>query len=156
MLINVFGEASFSLRSRKLVNFFGVTLRYATEQPSSLGCNYVREMSEGFKIEFILCKGDLTMRAKVERKKNSLIDHKRMTSQISISHTALSCRLLLLSSCFFHSFMIKNVDSCANRIPSMSPPHRSSSQLNIVRVRLNLINHLVGFILRQICLYFSN
>ena len=69
MHINVFGEASFGLRSRKLVNFFGVTLRYAIEQPSSLGCNCVREMSEGFKIEFILCKGDLTMRAKVEKKK---------------------------------------------------------------------------------------
>ena len=40
MHINVFGEASFGLRSRKLVNFFGVTLRYAIEQPSSLGCNY--------------------------------------------------------------------------------------------------------------------
>ena len=102
MHINVFGEASFGLRSRKLVNFFGVTLRYAIEQPSSLGCNYVREMNEGFKIEFILHKGDLTMRAKVgkKKKKNSLIDHKRMTSQINISYTALSCRLLLLRASF--------------------------------------------------------
>ena len=88
MHINVFGEASFGLRSRKLVNFFRVTLRYAIEQPSSLGCNCVREMSEGFKIEFILCKGDLTMRAKVEkRKRKNLIHHKRMTSQFSISYT---------------------------------------------------------------------
>lgn len=71
MHINVFGEASFGLRSRKLVNCFGVTLRYATEQPSSLGCNYVREISEGLKIEFISCKGDLTMRAQVEKKKKT-------------------------------------------------------------------------------------
>ena len=47
MHINVFCEASFGFRGRKLVNCFGVTLRYETEQPSSLGCNYVREMSEG-------------------------------------------------------------------------------------------------------------
>ena len=47
MHINVFCEASFGLRGRKLVNCFGVTLRYETEQPSSLGCNYVREISEG-------------------------------------------------------------------------------------------------------------
>lgn len=90
MHINVFGEASFGLRSRKVVNCFGVTLRYATEQPSSLGCNYVREISEGLKIEFISCKGDLTMRAQVEKKEeNSFIDHKRMTSQISISYIVL-------------------------------------------------------------------
>ena len=40
MHINVFCEASFGLRGRKLVNCFDVTLRYETEQPSSLGCNY--------------------------------------------------------------------------------------------------------------------
>ena len=108
------------------------TLRYATEQPSSLDCNYVREMSEGLKIEFILCKGDLTMRAKVKKIK-SFIDHKRMTSQISVSNTTLSCRLLLLSPCFFHPFMLKNINFCANGIPSMSSsPQRSSSQSNIV------------------------
>ena len=56
MHINVFCEASFGLRGRKLVNCFGVPLRYETEQPSSLGCNYVREMSEGLSREFISCK----------------------------------------------------------------------------------------------------
>ena len=37
-----------------------------------------------------------------------------------------------------------------------SPISWSTKKQGTVSVRLNLINHLVGYISRQICLYFSN
>ena len=41
-----------SLRGQEAGKFF-VGVRYATEQPTSLGCNYVRGISEDLYIEYI-------------------------------------------------------------------------------------------------------
>ena len=56
MHINWFAEAAFGLRGQEAVKFFA-GVRYATEQPTSLGCNYVRETSEELYVEFIFCEG---------------------------------------------------------------------------------------------------
>lgn len=64
MHIGWFGEASFGLRGREAGKLF-VGVRYATEQSTSLGCNYVRGTSEDLYIEYIFGKGGLAMRAKV-------------------------------------------------------------------------------------------
>ena len=57
-----FNEASFDLRGQEAGKLF-VGVRYATEQSTSLGCNYVRGTSEHLYIEYFFGKGGLTMRA---------------------------------------------------------------------------------------------
>ena len=64
MHISWFGEASFGLGGQEAGKFF-VGVRYATEQSTSLGCNYVKETSEDLYIEYIFDEGGLAMRAKV-------------------------------------------------------------------------------------------
>ena len=67
MHISWFGEASFGLGGQEAGKFF-VGVRYATEQSTSLGCNYVKGTSEDLYIENIFGKGGLAMRAKVGTK----------------------------------------------------------------------------------------
>ena len=64
MHIGWFGEASFGLRGQEAGKLFA-GVRYATEQSTSIGCNYVRGTSEDLYIEYIFRKGGLAMRAKV-------------------------------------------------------------------------------------------
>ena len=112
MHIGGFGEASFGLRGQEAGKLFA-GVRYATEQSTSIGCNYVRGTSEDLYIEYIFGKCGLAMRVKVGtetqcakkvweslkdlgitprlhqlggKKKKFLVDHKRMTSHISSSH----------------------------------------------------------------------
>ena len=60
MHIGWFGEASFGLRGQEAGKLF-VGVRYASEQSTSLGCNYVRGKSEDRYIEYIFGKGGLAM-----------------------------------------------------------------------------------------------
>ena len=62
MHIGWFAEASIGLRGQDAGKSF-VGVRYATEQFTSLGCNYVRGTSEDLYIVFIFGKGGLKIRA---------------------------------------------------------------------------------------------